>query len=506
MKLPGGDCEQTHNSFRRVETAIGSREALDGGAGTCRFDLSGVNNWTGVHLEARKSTPASHASSPERRNDSDQMTTRATPSTPPTPTPLTPTSERDTSRDFTRSYTQIHAELKQDSAELQRQVLLWQRWIRYAAVLVAGITAVVRYGSGDRRDSWLPVAAAAALYFLFTALVGRILERPPEKGETKALPRGVATVTLMADLLMISALVYFSAPPSQFHRILILGFLGLQLTVFYFGRGLGIASALATLAAYVVASRFVPPHVAGPVPTWTVLGINSALFAFVSGVLVMIFGSFRVRMNKLRQFVKRVEVGDFTGEYDPTADKRPDDLTLLGESYNEMRSRLIELVGTDVLTGCVSRRAFESRLSREWRGAKRRSSTLAVLMVDIDHFKEINDSHGHPAGDTVLAELGEIMRSTARETDTVARLGGDEFVIMLPDTAWQGAMTFAERLRRNVDEHRFELSPGNALPITISVGVALAKGSDPVTHDDLLQSADRALYKAKSGGRNRICA
>ncbi len=438
------------------------------------------------------------------------MTTQATPSaptpTPPTPTPLTPTSDRDSSRDFTRSYTQIHAELRQDSAELQRQVLLWQRWIRYAAVLVAGISAVVRYGSGDTRGAWLPVAAAAALYFLFTALVGRILERPPVQGETKGLPRGVATFTLLADLLMVSALVYFSAPPSQFHRILILGFLGLQLTVFYFGRWLGIASAVTTIATYIIASRFVPPHIAGPAPLWSVLIINSALFAFVSGVLVMIFGSFRSRMNNLRQFVKRVEVGDFTGEYDSSADKRPDDLTLLGESYNEMRSRLIELVGTDVLTGCVSRRAFESRLSREWRQARRRTSTLAVLMVDIDHFKDINDGNGHSAGDMVLAELGEIMRSTARETDTVARLGGDEFVIMLPDTAWQGAMTFAERLRRNVDEHRFELAPGSVLPITISVGVALAKGSDPVTHDDLLQSADRALYKAKSGGRNRICA
>ena len=93
------------------------------------------------------------------------MTTQATPSaptpTPSLPTPLTPTSDRDSSRDFTRSYTQIHAELRQDSAELQRQVLLWQRWIRYAAVLVAGISAVVRYGSGDTRGAWLPVAAAA---------------------------------------------------------------------------------------------------------------------------------------------------------------------------------------------------------------------------------------------------------------------------------------------------------------------------------------------------------
>ena len=171
-----------------------------------------------------------------------------------------------------------------------------------------------------------------------------------------------------------------------------------------------------------------------------------------------------------------------------------------------MRSRLIELVGTDVVTGCLNRRAFESRLQREWRQARRRTSTLALLMVDIDHFKEINDTYGHGAGDAVLAELGEIMRRTARETDTVARLGGDEFVVMLPDTLWQGAMTFAERLRRNVDEHRFSVEDGTKLPITVSVGVALAKGSDPLTHEDLMETADRSLYKAKQGGRNRICA
>jgi two-component system cell cycle response regulator len=160
-----------------------------------------------------------------------------------------------------------------------------------------------------------------------------------------------------------------------------------------------------------------------------------------------------------------------------------------------------------MLTGCINRRAFETRLKREWRQAKRRNSTLALLMIDIDHFKDINDSHGHAAGDVVLAEIGEIMRKTARETDTVARVGGDEFVVMLPDTAWQGAMTFAERLRRNVDEHKFAEEGKVAMrAITISVGVALAKGSDPVTEEDLMQTADRSLYKAKSGGRNRICA
>ncbi len=430
--------------------------------------------------------------------------TTATPPTPSplTPTPATPNVDSQGSRDFTRSYTAIHEELKQDGAELQRQVLIWQRWIRYGAVAVAAFGALARFGAGETRASWLPVAVAGGAYLLFTVLMGLALHRKPDK----PLPAVIPPVVLLVDLLMISALVFFTAPPSQFHRILILGFIGLQLTVFYFGRGLGIASGLATVSSYIIASRFVPAHVPGPPPTLTVLIVNSALFLFVSGVLVLIFGSFRARMNELRSFVKRVEIGDFTGEYDSSKDNRPDDLTLLGESFNEMRNRLIELVGTDVLTRCVNRRAFESRLSREWRQARRRNSTLAVLMIDIDHFKEINDSHGHTAGDSVLVELGEIMRNTARETDTVARYGGDEFVVMLPDTAWQGAMTFAERLRRNVDEHQFSVEQAHRLPITVSVGVALAKGTDPVSHDDLVQSADRALYKAKSAGRNRICA
>ena len=423
------------------------------------------------------------------------------PATEPTTGP-TPSDSRDTSREFTLSVTAIHAELKQDSAELQRQVLIWQRWIRYAAVLVAAVGAVVFYGTTAKREAWLPVAVAGGAYFIFTALIGRLLTKTPDRG----MPQVIPVVTLLADLMMISALVYFTAPPSQFHRILLLGFLGLQLTVFYFGRDLGIASALATVASYLLTSRVIPPWVAGPPPTPTVLIVNTTLFLFVSSVLIMTFGSFRLRMDKLREFVKRVEVGDFSGEYDSAADARPDDLTLLGQSYNEMRSRLIELVGTDILTGCINRRAFETRLKREWRQARRRNSTLALLMIDIDHFKDINDSHGHAAGDIVLTEIGEIMRKTARETDTVARVGGDEFVVMLPDTAWQGAMTFAERLRRNVDEHTFAEDGKKPMAITVSVGVALAKGSDPVTEEDLLQTADRSLYKAKSGGRNRICA
>jgi two-component system cell cycle response regulator len=106
-------------------------------------------------------------------------------------------------------------------------------------------------------------------------------------------------------------------------------------------------------------------------------------------------------------------------------------------------------------------------------------------------------------GDIVLQQLANIMKATARDTDCVARFGGDEFVIVLPDTGWQGALTFAERLRRRVDDYAFG-PPGSPMSLTISVGVALARGSDPVSSDMLLRDADAALYKAKTAGRNRV--
>ena len=197
--------------------------------------------------------------------------------------------------------------------------------------------------------------------------------------------------------------------------------------------------------------------------------------------------------------------GDLAPSLALGVDKRPDDLTLLGRSFEGMRARLAEQIGTDPLTGCLNRRALETRLRTEWRQAKRRGSNVAVLAIDMDHFKQINDSRGHPFGDVVLQELAGIMKSTARDTDAVARLGGDEFVIVLPDTGWQGALTFAERLRRKVDDFAFGSSHG-VISLTISVGVALARGTDPISPEVLLQEADRSLYKAKSGGRNRIFA
>ncbi|MGH7663780.1 MAG: diguanylate cyclase [Gemmatimonadaceae bacterium] len=402
------------------------------------------------------------------------------------------------SRELSSNFPQLEEELRRDRAEAQRQVLLWQRWIRYAVVLGAALL-IALFGAQITPGGWFALGVAFALYFVFHGLVAAYVSRI----RRDRMRDGVQLLVLLADVAMLSALIYLSATPSQFHRILLLGFLVLQLTVFYFGRRQGYWAMLLVLFAYLVTSLAVPPYVPGPQPLPFVVLFNSGLFLAVALVHVFTFGGFRERMNHFRQACKRAELGDLAGSYTPDTTRWPDDLTLLGRSFNDMRVRLLEQIGTDPLTGCLNRRVMETRMNREWRRANRRDSTLAVLAVDVDFFKRINDTHGHPVGDLVLQELADIMRTTARDTDIVARFGGDEFVILLPDTGWEGARTFAERLRANVDGHGFAEGPA-MVNLTVSVGMALARGRDPISVDDLLQAADRSLYRAKEGGRNRI--
>lgn len=399
------------------------------------------------------------------------------------------------------SVTKVAAAVKHDRAELQSQVLLWQRSIRYGAVVVLAACAVIALRAEVVRPGWIPIAVSAGLYVVFVSLLTLYLKITPNEKLSATLPM----VVIAADLAMIVALVYFSSPPDQYHRMLLLGFLIFQFGVFYFGWQSGVVAALLTVSAYLALTMAVPPYVEGPVPSQALIAINATLYLFVAAVLTMTFGDYRKRMDLLRQGIMRVGLNDFGLAYDADADRRPDDVTTLGRNFNEMRDRIADLIGTDPLTNCKNRRALEEALSKEWRQAKRRGGSIALLAIDLDKFKEINDGHGHRAGDFVLRELGKIMLETARDTDHVARVGGDEFVILLPDTGWQGATTFAERMRRRVDDHAFR-DGTLELTITISVGVALARGTDPVEPEHLMQEADRSLYRAKTEGRNRIVA
>jgi two-component system cell cycle response regulator len=160
------------------------------------------------------------------------------------------------------------------------------------------------------------------------------------------------------------------------------------------------------------------------------------------------------------------------------------------------REALRHDASTDALTGVWNRRAFEAMLDAHVLGRQR----FGLLFVDVDHFKAVNDAHGHDAGDAVLAHLGHVLSGSVRPGDAVARLGGEEFVVLLQGVTTEGALTAAERLR----EAAAEVGPVGVPRVTVSIGVALADPAEDVTADDLMRRADAALYSAKRAGRDRV--
>ena len=165
---------------------------------------------------------------------------------------------------------------------------------------------------------------------------------------------------------------------------------------------------------------------------------------------------------------------------------------------------LLRFAFTDYLTGLRTRGYFEQQLELEFKRAERKQQKFALLMIDIDHFKVLNDTHGHHVGDQLLRDVTSILMKDMREVDTVARYGGEEFVIILPETTQTGAVFVAQRLRRAVEQAKFFAgSPHSVQHLTISIGVAVYD-IDAQFKRDLIEFADAALYAAKHAGRNRV--
>jgi two-component system cell cycle response regulator len=174
------------------------------------------------------------------------------------------------------------------------------------------------------------------------------------------------------------------------------------------------------------------------------------------------------------------------------------------ESSRADNRRLEELATTDALTRLMNRRALLERLSVEVDRARRFKSQLSLLMLDLDHFKAVNDRYGHLAGDSLLRQIGTLLAGDVRTIDVVARYGGEEFVLILPETSTEGAAVFAERLRERVESERFELEGAADFHLTCSIGVATFPSPRVASTEDLFARADEALYRAKSGGRNQV--
>jgi diguanylate cyclase (GGDEF)-like protein len=180
-------------------------------------------------------------------------------------------------------------------------------------------------------------------------------------------------------------------------------------------------------------------------------------------------------------------------------------LVSLAHQLEEARSRLERMASTDMLTQTYNRRAFDARLMEAFSHARSNRSPLSVLMIDVDHFKSVNDRFGHAGGDMALFTVAERCRVALRHGDVLARYGGEEFAVMLPESSPERAVEVAERLRRAVAQAQVAQGTGQNFGVTVSVGVSALDAQDR-TPEDLLRRADARLYQAKAAGRNRCLA
>lgn len=177
--------------------------------------------------------------------------------------------------------------------------------------------------------------------------------------------------------------------------------------------------------------------------------------------------------------------------------RNEDELTQLARRYRDLSIR-------DDLTGLYNSRYFWDRLDAELHRALRHDDSVGLLLMDLDHFKEVNDNWGHRFGDRVLEVTGGYITENCRRSDIAARVGGEEFAVVLPETGEPEAVRVGERIRQALESHPFEPEDGESFHVTLSVGVAVAEPDSDPSPEQIYQDADQALYRAKEGGRNTL--
>jgi diguanylate cyclase (GGDEF)-like protein len=240
--------------------------------------------------------------------------------------------------------------------------------------------------------------------------------------------------------------------------------------------------------------------------------LNSAVFLCGIG-MVAVLGLLLARsiLRPVRQLeveVQRFAGGDLTHRLEA---RRRDELGALMTSFNAMAAELEkerqahkEHTVSDPLTGLCNHREFFRLLREEMQRSQRYLHPLSLLMIDLDYFKQINDTFGHPAGDRVLSAVADILRRELRQVDQLARYGGEEFAAILPETAESEAIAIANRIRQAIAARPLAISETEGAELTISIGLAIFP-DDANSVEGLVEKADQSLYAAKAAGRNRVC-
>jgi diguanylate cyclase (GGDEF)-like protein len=358
-------------------------------------------------------------------------------------------------------------------------------------VISARSVAIERFGASA---TLLWVLAIIVTYLVVHRMLTAHLRR------VGSASKALAVAAVASDVFVIIGTVALVTPPEHYERALIASFFTVQLTQIFFGWSVTVANLVLVAIGYTTLIALGADASAAISPSeelWTL-----ALFLVGSLAYVALQGQVSQRMRSLVQVFTKAQEGDFSARYDESPDQMPDPVAMIGRAYNKMRSHLETIVLTDPLSGCYNRRGLNQLAEREVSRAIRAKRNLAVLAIDVDHFKQINDQFGHLTGDEVIREVGALLRETAREIDVVARIGGEEFTILAPDSNDEGALILAERVMQAFRDHRFKSLPPDRR-ITTSVGVAAAPARDDEVAKTLLARADEALYAAKRNGRDR---
>ncbi len=390
--------------------------------------------------------------------------------------------------------------------ETNAEVLLWQGRYRAIFLPLVGFSTVTLKWFGvvsaesvyaeqyGQRPLLLATIGLLVAYLLFHRLMAVYLR--------KAKRAGMALVvsTIASDMIALFVAVALITPPEHFGRTLIVSIFTVQFTQIFFGWSATMVNLALIAVGYT--SLIAIGADAGAIPSpaeelWTL-----ALYGIGVMVYLGLQGHVAARMRALVQIFSRAQEGDFSARYEEDPEAMPDPVSVIGRAYNRMRTHLETIVLTDPLSGCYNRRGLNQLAEREVARAIRGKKEIAVLAIDVDHFKRINDQYGHLTGDEVIREIGDLLRATAREADVVARFGGEEFTILAPDSADEGAVILAQRVMDAFRTHHFRSLPPD-MQITASVGVAADLARDDEAAKTLLARADEALYVAKRNGRDQ---
>ena len=393
------------------------------------------------------------------------------------------------------------------SGELSNaEILLWQGQFRRVFVLLLGLGPVALEWAGViANDSvlalrlgtdWAMIVCIGLIltYVAFNQILIAVVRRRGQAGT------GTIATAVAADLILLFTVMAAGTPAVEYPRALIISIFTVQFTQLYFG-------ARATLfnlggVAFCYAVVVLAAMRAGVLPSAAEQFWDLTLYLVGMLLFVALQGRMSERLKRIIQVFERAQEGDFSLKYDESHDEMPDAITAVGRAYNRMRGHLEAIVLTDPLSGCFNRRGFDQLTSREVSRAVRGGQSMAVLAIDVDHFKRINDDFGHLTGDEVLREMAALLRETARLGDIVARIGGEEFEILAPNTGAEGAHILAGRILNAFRAWTFVCAGGNR-KLTISIGIASDVARNDEVAKTLIARADEALYVAKGNGRDR---